>query len=166
MKKTTDLEASRGVAALATVAEQVVNGALVDVGANFARAVHLIAGIANAAVRAGQVLAGAVRADVWVLSALVDICRCLIKRIKKLPIVRRETWCTVAAVRFARAERTELLEFFRFRRWAWLARRAPSHWLADEHRATATTRLGHDGCRWVEALTIPVVGVTNVPPRI
>jgi hypothetical protein len=67
------LETARGVTTLSPVAEEIVDGAFVDVRASFAGTVHLVSGIANTTIRAQQVLAGSVRANVGILSAFVDI---------------------------------------------------------------------------------------------
>lgn len=67
------LEASRCVATLSAIAQQVINGALIDVGAHFSRAVHLVSGVADAAVRSEEILAGTVRTNARILRAFVDI---------------------------------------------------------------------------------------------
>ena len=67
------LKTSGRVAALSSVAEEVIDGAFVDVGALFARSVHLVTRIADAAVGSQHVFTGAVGAHIRVLSTFVDV---------------------------------------------------------------------------------------------
>lgn len=67
------METARGVTTLSPVAEEVVDGAFVDVRASFAGTVHLVSGVANTTIRAQQVLTGSVCANVGILSAFVNI---------------------------------------------------------------------------------------------
>ena len=70
---TNALETAGSVATLAAIAEQIIDGAFVNVGAMFSRTVHLVARITDASVRAEQILARSVRAHIRILCAFVNI---------------------------------------------------------------------------------------------
>ena len=72
--RTETLEAARRVFALSPAAKEGVQQALVNILAVLACLVHLVPGVRPAPVRPGQVLAGAVAADVLALGgAFVDV---------------------------------------------------------------------------------------------
>ena len=69
----TCLETARGVATLATAAQRLLQFALVYIGAYLPRRVHLVAAVADATIRAHEILAATVHANVRILCTLVDI---------------------------------------------------------------------------------------------
>ena len=108
------METAGCVAALSTIAEEVIDGAFVDIGALFTGGIHLVSGITNTAVRSQHVLTGAVRTHVGILGAFVNIYDR--KSISQLEIQNRRVTLTcldvtVSAVGFARSEGTQQFEF-------------------------------------------------------
>lgn len=61
------------VAALSTIAEEVVDSALVDVGTLFTGGIHLVTGITNTPVCSQHILTSTVRTHVRILGAFVNI---------------------------------------------------------------------------------------------
>lgn len=137
------LETARGVATLATAAQRLLQFALVYIGAYLPRRVHLVAAVADATIRAHEILAATVHANVRILCTLVDI----------IPAVSHSSTVWAQGV-----------EFVGVWKWARLARGTPAHRLAQYYRAAATTRLRHRCRRRIRALAVPVLGVTQIPP--
>ena len=165
--RTNALETARRVAALTTVAEQIVDGAFVYVCAMFTRTVHLVARIAHATVSSQQILARSIRAHVGVLSALVNVFKSTVTQsIKPLDLqsINEKIFNTVATVRFAGTERTELFKLFTVRQRTGLAGSAPTHRLAEDNGATTATRFCDQRSGRIEALTVAEMGVADVPP--
>lgn len=124
---------------------QLFNFALVDVRANLSGLVHFETWVAYASVGSDHVFAGAVLADVGVLGALVDV---------------------VAVEGGAGSVGAQQVEVGGAGHRTGLAARAPAHWLTGHHRAATATRFGDRRRGWVEAQSIPVLLVAQVPPRV
>ena len=81
-----------------------------------------------------------------------------------LQSINEKNFHTVATVRFAGTERTELFKLFTVGQRTGLARSAPTHRLAEDNGATTATRFCDQRSGRIEALTVAEMGVADVPP--